>query len=61
MKKILKYFKEVKSELQKVTWPKRKEVLKLTLIVILISGIIAAYVGLLDLGFTKLLEILLSA
>lgn len=60
MKKIAKYFKEVKSELQKVTWPKKKEVLKLTLIVILISGIIALYVGLLDFGFTKLLEALLS-
>lgn len=60
MKKVVKYLKEVKAELTKVTWPKRKEVVKLTLIVLFISSIIAFYVGVLDLGFTKLLEIILS-
>ena len=60
MKKVVKYLKEVKAELNKVTWPKRKEVVKLTLIVLFISGIIAFYVGVLDFGFTKLLEIILS-
>ncbi len=60
MKKVIKYLKEVRAELGKVTWPKRKEVLKLTLIVLFISGIIAAYVGALDFAFTKFLESLLS-
>ena len=60
MKKVKKYIGEVLVELKKVTWPKRDEVIKLTLIVLFISGIIAAYVGILDLGFTKLLEKLFS-
>jgi len=60
MKKVIKFFKEVAGELKKVTWPKKEEVVKLTLIVLLISGIIALYVGVLDIGFTKLLELIIT-
>lgn len=55
------FLKEVRLELTKVVWPKREEVIKLTLIVLIISGIIAAYVGALDFAFTKLLEFLVSS
>lgn len=57
---IINYLKEVRFELSKVIWPKRREVVKLTLIVLLISGIIGVYVGIIDLGFTKLLESIIS-
>ncbi|OGM19871.1 preprotein translocase subunit SecE [Candidatus Woesebacteria bacterium RIFCSPLOWO2_01_FULL_37_19] len=60
MKTIVNYFNEVRSELTKVVWPKREEVVKLTLTVFLISGIVAAYLGLLDFSFTKLLELIVS-
>lgn len=56
MKKVVDFVSEVKAELTKVTWPKRKEVIRLTLVVIGISAIVAAFVGSLDLIFTKLLE-----
>ncbi|MFH1864193.1 MAG: preprotein translocase subunit SecE [bacterium] len=56
MKKVVDFLSEVKAELIKVTWPKRKEVIRLTLVVIGISAIVAAFVGSLDLIFTKLLE-----
>ena len=57
---ILSYFSEVKEELSKVVWPKAKDVVKLTLIVLLISLIVGSYIGLLDLGFVKLLELILK-
>jgi preprotein translocase subunit SecE len=57
--KFLNYLNEVKSELSKITWPKKEEVIKLTLIVFFFSGIVAVYVGGVDLIFTKLLEKLL--
>jgi len=57
--KITNYFKEVRLELSKVTWPKKEDVTKLTLIVFLFSAIVAIYLGGLDLAFTKLLEVLL--
>jgi preprotein translocase subunit SecE len=57
---LINYLREVKLELSKVTWPKREQVIKLTLIVFAISAIVATYVGGLDLVFTKLLEFLVS-
>jgi len=56
----INYLKEVRLELTKVVWPKRSEVIKLTLIVFIISGIIAAYTGALDYLFTKLLSVLVG-
>ena len=60
MKNILSYLSEVRLELSKVTWPKRSEVIKLTLIVFIISAALGAYTGALDYAFTKLLELIIS-
>lgn len=55
------YIKEVRSELNKVVWPKKEEVIKLTTVVFLVSAIVSAYLGGLDLLFTKLLELLIKS
>lgn len=60
MEKVISYLKGVRSELSKVVWPKRQDVIKLTLIVFIISGIIAGYVGILDYAFTKFIELLIK-
>lgn len=57
---IVSFFSEVRAELSKVTWPKRDEVIRLTLIVFLVSGIIGAYVGGLDYLFTRLLALVIT-
>jgi len=58
MKTVINFLKEVKSEIDLVTWPKRKEVIKSTVIVLLVSAITGLYVGGLDFAFTKTLETL---
>lgn len=60
MKKIISYFKDVRAELKQVTWPKRTDVIKLTLTVLLVSAIVGIYVGVVDFGLTKLLEKLVA-
>jgi preprotein translocase subunit SecE len=50
--------KDIVDELKKVTWPSKRDVIKLSLVVIVISIIVAAYVGALDILFAKLLELL---
>lgn len=45
----VKYLKEVKSEMQKVTWPTWPELKGSTLLVILLSAFFAIYVGGVDL------------
>lgn len=54
------FFKEVKTELTKVSWPKRPEVVRLTIVVIAASVAVGVYLGGLDYLFTKILEIILK-
>lgn len=60
MKSVVTFFSEVKSELSKVTWPKKKEVVRLTSIVILVTLIVGFYVGGIDYIFTTVLSKILS-
>ena len=57
MSKIISFIQEAKQELHRVEWPTREETIKLTLAVIFVSLIVAAYLGALDYGFTKALEL----
>ena len=58
MTKVLSFFKEVQAELKKVVWPSRRQVIKLTGIVVGVSVSIAFYISVLDLGFTKLVDLI---
>ena len=46
------------SELNKVTWPTRKEAARLTVLVLIISGVIGAILSVIDLGFAELFKFL---
>jgi preprotein translocase subunit SecE len=46
------FIQEAWAELRKVTWPSRETVLRLTLIVLVISTLIAAYIFVFDNIFT---------
>ena len=52
------FTKEILEELKKVTWPSRKQTIRLTIIVIGISLIIGIYIGIIDVLLTKGLEII---
>jgi preprotein translocase subunit SecE len=45
---IRRYFGESISELRKVTWPTRENVVRLTVIVLIVSIIVGAYIAALD-------------
>ncbi|MBI4312907.1 MAG: preprotein translocase subunit SecE [Chloroflexi bacterium] len=57
---LFQFFGEVVSELKKVTWPTRQETMRLTLLVIAVAGAIGAVLGLLDITFSQLLDLLLA-
>ena len=48
IKKLIKFLREVKLELKKVSWPSRKEISGSTGVVIVNVLIVAAYLGILD-------------
>jgi preprotein translocase subunit SecE len=51
---------EVQAEYRKITWPPRKEAMAGTLGVIVIVGVIAAVLGLIDLALSQLVQLVLS-
>ena len=53
------FFKEVKSELTKVTWLSRQQTLHLTAIVLAVSVVVALFISLLDYLFTKLMGLVI--
>jgi len=57
--KLVNYLSESKQELKKVTWPTKKETIKHTLIVIGLSLFVAAFLGILDFIFSKILAFFL--
>lgn len=59
-KNPIEFFKEVRTELSKVTWPQRDLVVKLTIVVIGVSLVVAIYLGGLDFTFAKGIELLLK-
>lgn len=55
-----KFFTEVKSELLKVTWPTRDQVIRLTTVVVVISLAVGLFIGGLDFVLTKFIELILK-
>jgi len=53
---ITKYFKESYHEIQKVTWLSKKDTYNYTIIVIVVSLVTAAFLGVFDLLFNYLLN-----
>jgi preprotein translocase subunit SecE len=58
--KVAKYFKDLKSELKKVVWPSKKKVINNTSVVLGSIVLMGIFVGLLDTGLFKLLQLILS-
>jgi preprotein translocase subunit SecE len=56
MSKLTGFFKDVGSEMRKVSWPRRKELTRYTIVVLSTVVIMAVYFGLVDLGISRVLE-----
>lgn len=58
LKKIAKFFREYKGEINKIVWPNLKSVSKNTLIVLIMCAIFGVFVWLLDLGLGALIGLI---
>ncbi|MBE6809508.1 MAG: preprotein translocase subunit SecE [Ruminococcaceae bacterium] len=58
-KRVIGFLKDYKSEIKKIVWPGLNDVVKNTLIVLVMCLIIGAFIWLLDLGLGKLIELIL--
>jgi preprotein translocase subunit SecE len=57
--KGIQFLREVKVELKKVVWPTRKQTLSSTVVVIILTMIIACFLGVADLGLSSLIRVVL--
>jgi len=58
--KIVQFLKEVQIELKKVVWPTRKDTIASTTVVLILVIIIAIYLGLVDLGLSRVIRAILG-
>lgn len=58
--KLSTYLKGVRSELKKVMWPSKKELINYTGVVILISILVAVIVYVLDIGINGALSLIIK-
>ncbi|MBQ9965107.1 MAG: preprotein translocase subunit SecE [Clostridia bacterium] len=60
-KRLVRFFRDYKSEVKKIVWPSFKEVLRNTVIVLIMCAIIGVIIWLVDFGLGQLLELILGA
>lgn len=51
---------EIVSELRKVVWPSRSEATRLTIMVVAVSVAVGLVLGILDMGFTELMRVIVG-
>ena len=56
---IKDYFREVYLEAKRVTWPSKKDAMKGTYIVLITVVIAAIFLGVVDVGLAKIIQVLL--
>lgn len=57
---IRRFYRETVGELRKVTWPTREEAINLTIIVIVVTFGMSAFLGIVDFLFSRLFALILG-
>jgi preprotein translocase subunit SecE len=60
VQRIFQFLKEVRFELRRVSWPSRKETLAGTAVVLIIVFIAAFFLGIVDMGLSEVIKMVLS-
>ncbi|MEA3486150.1 MAG: preprotein translocase subunit SecE [Thermodesulfobacteriota bacterium] len=60
LSRVKRFLREAKVELKKVTWPTPKEALASTSVVIVVVIIVSIFLGVVDLGLTKIIRLVLG-
>lgn len=58
---VVRYLREVRSEMGKVVWPSREQAINLTIIVLVVMVAMGLFLGVLDLLFGEMVQLLLGA
>lgn len=58
--KLVNFVKEARAELKKVTWPNKKQLISSTIVVIITVAIVAVFLGVVDLVFSRIVTMILQ-
>jgi preprotein translocase subunit SecE len=54
--RVREFIREVLAEFRKVTWPNRPELVNSTAVVVVLTVIVALFLGVVDVGLTRVVE-----
>ena len=57
-KSLLKFFRESKAEMKKVTWPSKEQLIHNTVVILVFIAVVTIILSALDIGFSKLFQML---
>ena len=60
MIKIGKFISQVRTEMKKVSWPTKQELISSTIVVLVSTIILAVYIGICDLFLSRIINFLIS-
>ncbi|MFD0051546.1 preprotein translocase subunit SecE [Actinomycetes bacterium NPDC127524] len=60
MNRLTEFFRGVGREMRKVSWPKRKELARYTVVVVTTVAVMAVFFTVVDLGISKLIRFVLE-
>lgn len=60
MQKLIEYLKDTRAEMKHVSWPTKDQTVSYTVLVILLSVVVAIFLGVFDAAFRKLLELVVK-
>ncbi len=52
----IQFLKEARSEMTKVVWPSKQQTIRITIAVVVLSLVVAVFLGAIDYGLTKLFD-----
>ena len=58
--KVINFIREARAELKKVTWPNRKQLMSSTIVVMITIIMVAIFLGVVDLVFSRIVTIILQ-
>jgi preprotein translocase subunit SecE len=57
--RVQQFFREVAAEFRRVNWPSRAEVMRSTVVVLVVVIVLALYLGAVDVGLSKVVGVIL--
>jgi len=58
--RVQQFFREVAAEFRRVNWPSRAEVMRSTVVVLVVVVVLALYLGAVDVGLSKVVGVILK-